>query len=128
MILGVIKRIAKDDLVKLGDVPKWIDALLTPLNDFIEKTALAMQSRLTMKDNFLGKQVSLVFTHNTELIINPYPTTRGSLKVGGVVPLTTGGVFITGFKWVTKQDGNIGVTAQLSGATAATLKLQIFLE
>lgn len=128
MILGVIKRIAKDDLVKLGEVPKWVDALLTPLNDFIEKTTLAMQNRLTMKDNLLGKQVNLVFTHNTELIINPYPSTRGSLKVGGVIPLSTGSVFITGFKWVQKQDGSIGVTVQLSGGTSATIKLQIFLE
>lgn len=128
MKLGVLKRISKDDLVKMGDVPKWIDALLTPLNDFIEKTGLALQNNLTFQDNFLGKQVYLNFTHDTELIINPFPATRGSLKVGGVIPISTGGVFIDSFKWVAKADGSIGVTIQMTGATTAKFKLQILLE
>lgn len=128
MILGIIRRISKDDLVKVGDVPKWIDALLQPLNDFIEKVGLAMQNRLTFKDNVLGKVVSLKFTHNVQTEVNPYPSTRGTLSVAGVVPVTTGDVFIVGFKWVRLSNGNIGVTFKLDGATTATIKLQIHLE
>lgn len=128
MILGIIRRISKDDLVALGEVPKWIDAFLTPLNDFIEKVGMSLQNRLTFKDNMLGKVLVSNFTHGTELEINPYPGTRGSLKVVGVVPVSTGGLFIVGFKWVAKQNGNIGVTVNFSGGTAAAVRLHIHLE
>lgn len=128
MILGVIKRIAKEDMAKFGQIPNWIDALLNPLNDFIEKTGLALQNRLTFKDNFLGKVVSTEFTHDTELEINPYPSTRGSLSVAGVIPVSTGELSIDAFKWVKKQNGNIGVTVKFVTGTSATLKLFIFLE
>lgn len=128
MILGVIKRISKDDMAKIEAPPKWIDALLNPLNDFIEKVGLSLQNRLTFRDNFLGKIVVTNFTHNVELEINPYPGTRGSLRVTGVLPLSTGEVFIVGFKWVSKQNGNIGVTIKLDGDTEAEIRLQIHLE
>lgn len=128
MILGVIKRISKDDMAKLEKLPKWIDALLTPLNDFIEKVGLALQNRLTFKDNFLGKVGTFTFVHDSELEINPYPATRGSLRVAGVIPVSSGDMFITAFKWVSKSNGNIGVTIKFSGGTTANVKLQIQLE
>jgi hypothetical protein len=128
MKLGVVKRIAKEDLAKLGKVDPWVDALLTPLNDFIEKVGLALQNRLTVADNSLGKVITLKFTHDTELEVNPYPGTRGSLSVSGVIPVSTGEVFIDAFKWVKKQNGNIGVTFKFTGATSASVKLQIQLE
>jgi hypothetical protein len=129
MILGVIKRISRDDLAKTGEaLPKWLDTMLTPLNDFIEKVGLALQTRLTFKDNFLGKVFESKFTHNTELEINPYPAQRGALRVIGVVPVSTGSVFITGFKWLHKSNGNIGVTIKFDGATEGTVRLQIQLE
>lgn len=128
MILGVIRRIAKEDLTKLGKVDPWVDGLLTPLNDFIEKVGLALQNRLTFKDNFLGKVSIHEFTHDTELEINPYPASRGSLNVAGVIPVTTGDVFIDAWKMVRKQNGNIGVTIKFTGATTAKVKLHILLE
>lgn len=128
MILGLIRRISKDDLVKLGEVPKWIDAFLTPLNDFIEKVGLSLQNRLTFRDNFLGKVVTVTVIHATELEVNPYPSTRGSFRVAGVVPISTGELFIDAFKWVSKQNGNIGVTVKFTGGTTAKIRLQIHLE
>lgn len=128
MILGVIKRISKDDMAKFEKLPGWIDALLNPLNDFIEKVGLALQNRLTFRDNFLGKISTAHLTHGVELEINPYPGTRGSLRVIGVIPLSTGGLYIDAFKWTAKQNGNIGVTVNFLGGTEADIKLQIHLE
>lgn len=125
MKLGVVKRIAKEDMLGAKDLPKWLDYFLPPLNEFIEKVGLALLNRLTFADNILGKQADFTFTHNVEQEINPYPSTKGSLAVIGIVPVSTGGVFIVGFKWIQKQNGNVGVTVQLSGATTAKIRLQI---
>lgn len=127
MKLGLIKRIDKSDLAKTGDVPSWVGPLLDTLNPFIEKVGLALQNKLSFADNFLGKEFETTFTSNTELEINPYITKGTPLRVKGVIPLTTGEVFITGFKWVQKANGNIGVTLTLSGATSAKIKLFILL-
>ncbi len=128
MILGVIKRIPKDDMAKIEKLPGWIDALLTPLNDFIEKVGLSLQNRLTFRDNFLGKIVVNEFTHGTELEINPYPGVRGSLRPVGITPMSTGEISIDAFKWVSKANGNVGVTISFLGGTEATVRLKIELE
>jgi hypothetical protein len=127
MKLGIIRRIDKADLAKGGEVPKWADYLLETLNPFIEKVALALQNRLTIDDNLLSKVSDFELTHDVELEINPYPSGGGNLRVRGVVPLTTGEIFLTAFKWTQKSDGSIGVTAQFSGGTTATIRLAIFL-
>jgi hypothetical protein len=129
MKLGVVKRISRDDLAKAGgEMPKWLDALLDPLNDFIEKVGLGLLNRLSFRDNFLGKVVELKFTHDIEQEINPYPDNRGSLRVTGVLPVSTGEAFIEAFKWTQKQNGNIGVTVRFSGTTEATVRLHVHLE
>lgn len=128
MKLGVVKRIDKADLAKGGgEIPKWIDALLDPLNQFIEKVGLALQNRLSLVDNFLGKEFSAEFTDSEELEINPYPDSSRTSRVRGVIPLTTGEVYVTAWKWTQKSNGNIGVTFQFSGATSATVRIQILL-
>jgi hypothetical protein len=129
MKLGIIRRIPKEDLAKLDkDIPKWVDGLLSPLNDFIEKVGLALQNRLDFENNFLGKALTVTLTHDVETIVNPFPSSgRGNLRVIGVVPVTTGEVFITGFKWTPKDSGNIGITVKLSGATEASIKFHIHL-
>lgn len=128
MILGVIKRISKDDLSKAGQLPPWIDALLSPLNDFIEKVGLSLQNRLTFKNNMLGKVIEITFADSVAQEVNPYPGERGSLQIAGVTPMSTGGVFLDSFKWVKLNNGNISVTVRLTGATAAKIKLHIHLE
>lgn len=125
MKLGLIRRIDKGDLSRAGDVPKWIDPLLDTLNPFIEKVGLALQNRLTFVDNGLGKEYSGQFTTDVEKEINPRLPGQQTLRVQAVYPLTTGELFITGFKWVQKDNGNIGVTIKFSGGTEATVKLRI---
>ena len=128
MKLGLIKRIDKGDLAKGGgEIPGWIDGLMDPLNQFIEKVGLALQNRLSFVDNFLGKEFEAEFTDSTELEINPFPDSRGSLRVRGVIPLTTGQQYVTAWKWTQKSNGNIGVTFKFDGATSATIRIQILL-
>lgn len=131
MRLGVVKRVDKADLSKSAKedkLPAWVDALLTPVNEFIEKVGQSLQNQLTFRDNFLGKVVEVNFTHDTELEINPYPGTRGSLRVSAVYHATTGSIFVTGFKWKALQNGNIGVTFRFDGDTEASVRLHIHLE
>lgn len=122
MKLGTIKRISRDDLSKSGDeLPKWIDTLLEPLNQFIEKTGLALQGNLTLDDNFLCKRVSLKFTHNVAQSINPLPVGAKNLRVTGVIPVSAGSEGIDSFKWIQTSDGTIDVTFKFVGGTSATV-------
>lgn len=121
MKLGTIKRISKDDLARTGDeLPKWLDAFLDPLNQAIEKFALALSNGVTFDDNFLCKRTKLTFTHGVEQLINPFPTGSRNLSVIGVFPISSGNEAIDKFKWVSKTDGSIGVTFQFDGGTSAT--------
>lgn len=129
MKLGTIRRISKEEMAGAGgEIPKWVDPFLGPLNDFIEKVGQALQNRLTFKDNMLGKVVEREFEDNVELEVNPYPSTRGSLRVVAVYPASTGGALITGFKWIHKDNGNIGVTFTFTGTPTSAVRLQIHLE
>jgi hypothetical protein len=124
MKLGTIKRISRDDLAKSGgDLPKWIDAFLDPLNQAIEKFTIALSNGLTFTDNLLAKKVRLTFTHGVEQVINPFPLGSRNLTVVGVLPLSYGNEAIDKFKWVTRTDGSIGVTFQFDGGTSATQAL-----
>jgi hypothetical protein len=127
MKLGLLKRIDRADLAKSGEVPGWVDALLETLNPFIEKVGLALQGRLTLPDNFLGKEIYTDFTHNTELEINPFNAGQNTLRAKGVILMSTGEVFVTAWKWRQKDNGNIAVTIQFSGATTAKVRLHILL-
>ena len=112
----------------MGELPKWIDQLLTPMNDFIEKVTLALTKRLTFEDNFLGSVASYEFTDDVELEINPNLTASGNLRVSGVLPLSTGGEPFTKFGWVQKANGNIGVTFGFETTSAKrTCKIAILL-
>jgi hypothetical protein len=121
MKLGTIKRIAREDLAKSGEaLPKWIDVFLDPLNQAIEKFALALGGQLTFDDNFSCKRVKLKFTHAAEQLINPFPTGVRQLSVIGVFPISAGDQAIDAFKWVSKSDGSIGVTFQFDGGSSTT--------
>lgn len=120
MKLGTIKRISRDDIAKSGDVPKWLDALLEPLNQFIEKSGLALGGGLTLEDNALTKRIHLKFTHNTEQVINPFPVGSRNLSVDGVFWVDAEGQAVTSFKWVRKTNGSIGVTFKFDGGLSDT--------
>jgi hypothetical protein len=127
--LGLLKRIPKEQLQKSGgDLPAWIDALLSPLNEFIEKVGSGLQNNLTFRDNFLGKTVEIELTSNTALEINPKNVGQSNLRVTGVLLLASGSLLVKSFGWQTKTNGNIDVTVIYESGTSAVCRLQIFLE
>ena len=140
MKLGLLKTIAKSELAKGGgEIPKWVDAFLGPLNSFIERVGIALQGRLTFEDNFLCKVTALEFTHATELLVNPSIDGGGALRVTGVLPLSAGGLAIDKFKWTQKDTGSVGITLSFENgvdpasatptvpATKATCRILILL-
>lgn len=127
MKLGLLKRIPKEQLSKAGELPGWIDALLDPLNEFIEKVGLSLQGRLTLEDNFLGKMVTQEFTSGTELEINPRNSNQANLAVQGILILQSEDLLVTSWGWQRKTNGNIGVTVNFATGTIADVKLFILL-
>lgn len=128
MKLGVLRRILKDDLAKSGDLPKWIDDLLQPLNDFIEKVGLALQGRLTFSENFLCKTVTQSFTSGVDYSISTALTAgAASFKVTGVMLMDGGGATVDKFRWYRKANGSIGVTITFSDVPSATCTVVILL-
>jgi hypothetical protein len=128
MKLGLLKRIPKEQLAKSGDLPKWIDALLDPLNEFIEKVGLALQARLTFEDNFLCKVAEQKIVDGLATEINPYrDATQKNLKVIGVMVLSSGSLLVESFGWVRKTNGNIDVTINYASGTEALCRLLILL-
>ena len=56
--LPIIKKILKEDL---KTAPAWIDALLYPLNTFMEGTYYALDKQLTIADNVNGNFSTITF-------------------------------------------------------------------
>lgn len=127
MKLGVIKRILKEDLARGGELPGWIDQLLTPLNEFIEKIGLSLQSRLTFTDNFLCKIVTQSFTSNVEYEINPYLDQLKKTRPVGVLFPDFGGAVVDQFGWRVKSNGNLGVTIKFATAASSNCTIYILL-
>lgn len=123
MRIPVIKRISREDL-KESKLPKWVDALLEPLNNFIVTTVTAMSSRLTFEENFQAKVLIFELTHDTELVINPQ---AGRLRVIGVLPTYYGDAMGTGFGWEPKSGEKIGVTCRFSDSGTHKVKLVVLL-
>ena len=123
MKLPVLRRILKEDLQKAGEVPSWIDALLDPLNEFIDNVTLAFRNNITFPDNFAGKLVSISFTHNVELNVNP----GSNAKILGVMPLGALNESTVSFKWVKQIDGSLGITFGFGsgGTTSAVCTIYI---
>lgn len=126
MKISVINRILKEDLSKAAQVPAWVDALLSPLNQFIDLVGSALKNRLTFLDNFAGSRISISCTHNTQVRVNP----QTKQKVAGVLLLSSGAQIATGFGWQMLSNGLLGLTVQYSagGTTAATCIFQILVE
>ena len=123
MKIPVTRRISKEDL-RGGELPGWIDGLLTPLNQFITTIATALQNRLTFEENFQAKVLEFSFQHDTELAINPQ---AGRLRVTGILPSYAGGAIVTGFGWTQKSNGNVGITFQFSDSGTHKCKIVILI-
>jgi hypothetical protein len=57
--LPTIKRVQRSDLG--GDIPEWVDSLLSPLNQFIEEIYSAFNKNLTIPENVKGQIKNLSF-------------------------------------------------------------------
>lgn len=115
MNLGVVRRILREDLSKSGPLPTWIDALLSPLNDFIDKVTTLSRNNTTLQENVSGKIFTTTFTDGVELKV----ATGSSLKVVGVIPLAFGSQTLTSFAWSRNQDQTINVTFGFATASAS---------
>ena len=51
--LPTIKRVQRSDIG--GDIPQWVDSLLSPLNQFIEEVYSAFNRNLTIPENVKGQ-------------------------------------------------------------------------
>lgn len=114
MKIGVLKRIAKEDLSKLDQVPKWIDVLIYSINQFMTTVATALTGRLTFQDNFLCdvKTVKMKSDVEQEILVRP------NTKVLGVVGLDFEGNACDKLKWVSKSNGGVGLTVSFDPPTA----------
>lgn len=123
-----LKRVLKEDLSKAdANLPKWIDALLDPLNTFIDTVGLALQNRLTPADNFYCKEVTMSFTSAVEQELNPRTAFAPNARAYGVSLLASSGETVSTFVWDQKTNGNIVVTVTFLSATDADCTLQIWL-
>lgn len=121
------KRILKEDLAKQGELPKWIDTLLSPINLLIENVGQALQNRLNFTDNFYCKQVTLTLTSAVALEINPTTPYAPTARAYGVLLLSTNGTDLVSYVWSNKTNGNLSVTVTLASASEAECTLLILL-
>mgnify|MGYP003136564022 FL=1 len=56
--LPPIRRISKEDL---HEAPEWVEKLIYPINLFFDSVYRALNGRLTLSDNILGKQKETTF-------------------------------------------------------------------
>lgn len=127
MKIGTIKTIVREELSKLGDLPKWIDPFLQALNQFITQAGQALKGGLTFQDNFLCRVKSVTLTHGVALEVNPDPSISGKLRVKGVACFDAGGLLIDAFGWSQLSNGNVSVTIYYKSGTSSNCNLIIFL-
>lgn len=123
------KRILREDLSKGGgELPKWLDALLEPMNLLIENVAKALQNGLNFSDNFYCKEVSLKFTSGASLEINPTTAFAPNARAYGVILLSSNGAALASpLTWANKANGNLSVTITFVSATEGICTLLILL-
>lgn len=128
MIFSQFKRVLKEDLSQAGgEMPKWIDTLIAPINLFIEQVALALQNRLNFQDNFYSKTVTLKFQSGVPIEINPTTPFAKSARALGVLTLSSSGENVDSMVWDEKANGNIEVTVTFVSAVEANCTLLILL-
>lgn len=115
MKLTNVNLIRKEDLGKGADLPKWIDALLGPLNQILDNMARALKGRLTFADNFACIVSQQVFDTGAALEIG-IPIGK---RVLGCFPVESLNKQIDKFGFSRLQTGNINVTIDFVGGGTA---------
>ena len=123
MKIGVISRILKEDLSKSGDeMPKWIDSLLSPLNQFVERVGAAVKGRLTVGENIAGTYIDQKLTSGTKTTLS----VKDSRPIKGVWPVYAEAKQITGWQFDYKDVGRIDFTITFSGGGTADTRILVF--
>lgn len=123
MKLGTIKTVVKEELQKQESLPKWIDPLLIPLNQFISQVGSALKGNLTLEDNFFCKTKKLEFKSGVSIAVNPDTLN----KITGCLCVDVGGATLQGFRWRALDSGLIEVTVTHDGGDARMCKLIFFM-
>lgn len=124
MKLPIIKSVRREDLAVSGDIPAWVDKLLSPLNQFIEQVGVAVTGKLSVGDNLAAKYITQNFTSNIELEINPNDRRR----VVGMIPVYATSKIISGYNFTYKNNNNIGVTIVFDSAGSSDCKILLLFE
>ena len=124
MKLPIIKAVRREDLAVAGDVPGWVDKLLSPLNQFIEQVGVAVTGKLSVGDNLAAKYITQNFTSNVELEIN----TNDKRRVVGMIPVYATSKIISGYNFTYKNNNNIGVTIVFDSAGSSDCKILLLFE
>lgn len=113
MKLNTVQRIQKEDLAASGELPGWIDALLTPLNNFITQLFILTQNNVTLSDNVGCNVLTLNFKSGVPAAV----TVQSSLRVTGIVPMDASGNIITGYGFTRNTNGTLGVVIKFTDAS-----------
>jgi hypothetical protein len=124
MKLAVVRRIAKEDLQRSGEVPEWVDGILGPLNGFIDQIVTILRNRITFSDNMLGKKVEIQFTHGVAKEVS-VPTNS---RVIGISPIDAENDQIIGYGFTRPSSGLIGITIRLQSGGSAKCTVLIHME
>ena len=128
MKFSQFKRVLKEDLAAAGgEVPKWVDVLLQPINLFIENVALALQNRLNFSDNFFSKEVTIRFVDGSAQEVNPTTAFAKSARAYGILLLSSSGETVDNFIWTNKTNGNVSITVNFNSASDAECTFLILL-
>jgi hypothetical protein len=118
-----LRRINKEDIAKAGEVPSWLDALISPLNDFLDQVTSALRNRLTFEDNFQCAVKTIKVYSGVESEVS----TGSRLSVRGVQVLDGGEEIISSFGFRRLTNGNLGITVNFLTAADAEVTFLISL-
>jgi len=121
--LPILKKIQKEDLQTGEDLPKWVDRMLSPINQFIEQVGVAITGRLSFGDNMAGRFVELSFVHNVAQEVNP----NDARPVVGIIPIFAEQDSIVGYRWGQLSNGNISITLRLGAANSSAVFCRVLL-
>jgi hypothetical protein len=131
MKISTLRKIAIEDLQKAGgEIPPWVETLISPINELMDQFATGMRSGLSVRQNFLASILDVKLTHNVELKLN----TQKSGIVLGVIPLSAVGEnaqveTITSFGYRVLGANQIQVKATFgSGSGTRQTKLLVFFD
>lgn len=125
MRFSVVRRILKEDLNRDADkTPSWVDALLSPINEFLDAATIALRGHLTFKSNFASTVTIIDLTHDTFKEINP----QRSGKLLGVLALNAeNGQVIDGVASSQLNNGNIDVKVKFGSGSGTYKTTLVFL-